>query len=71
MGATKKYMVQMREEEYLEIDFELRQRFISDKVIFDDYSEYKDNKQFKVLYKAKKKADKDLRDWKYNQRHNN
>ena len=71
MGATKKYMVQMLEEEYLEIDFELRQKFISDKVIFDDYAEYKDDKQFKVLYKAKKKADKDLRDWKYNQRHNN
>jgi len=70
MGASKKYMVSMMEQEYAAIPIELRLRFLSDKVVFDDYDKYKDNKVFQQLYKAKKKATKDLDNWKFDQRHN-
>ena len=70
MGATKKYMVSMYEQEYAEIPIELRLRFLSDKVIFDDYEEYKEDVVFQQLYKAKKKATKDLDKWKFDKRHN-
>ena len=69
MGASKKYMVSMMEQEYAEIPQHIRLRFLSDKVVFDDYEEYKDDPMFKQLYKAKKKATKDLFNWKYDQRH--
>ena len=71
MGKTKKYMVSMHEQDYALIPSELRLRFLSDKVIFDDYDDYKDDAVFQQLYKAKKKATKDLDKWKFNQRHNN
>ena len=70
MGASKKYMVSMMEQEYALIPSELRLRFLSDKVIFDDYEQYKDDAVFQQLYKAKKKATKELDIWKFNQRHN-
>jgi hypothetical protein len=70
MGATKKWLIQMREEEFINMPSHLRANFISEKVIYDDYEQYKDNDQFKALYKAKKKAAKALDDWKYDQRHN-
>ena len=69
MGATKKYLIQMREEEYIDIPSHIRENFISDTVIYDDYEQYKNDTTFKKLYKAKKKADKDLFNWKYDQRH--
>ena len=70
MGATKKYLIQMREKEYISINEDTRHRFISEKVIYDDYDVYKDNDTFIQLYKEKKKATKNLDDWKFNQRHN-
>ena len=60
----------MMEQEYALIPSELRLRFLSDKVIFDDYEQYKDDAVFQQLYKAKKKATKELDIWKFNQRHN-
>jgi len=70
MGANKKFLVSMLESEYAEIPIELRLRFLSNKVIFDDYEQYKDDAVFQQLYKAKKKAAKDLDEWKFKQRHN-
>ena len=69
MGLTKKWMIQLHEQEYLEIPFELRQRFISEKVIYDDYEIYKHDPEFRKLYKAKKKATEDLDKWKFRKRH--
>ena len=68
MGATKKYMVSMREEEYAKIPSETRLMFLSSYVKYDDYDKYKDNPTFQKLYKARKKAVKDLDVWKFNQR---
>ena len=70
MGATKSWLIKMREQEFLDIPAHIKANFISEKVIYDDYEQYKDDPTFKKLYKAKKKATKDLDDWKYNQRHN-
>jgi len=70
MGASKKFMVSMMEQEYLDIPQHIRLRFLSDKIVFDDYEQYKDNPTFQKLYKAKKKATKDLDIWKFDQRHN-
>lgn len=70
MGASKLLFVTMREEEYLDIPMEMKQRFIKSEVIIDDYEDYKDNPFFKELTKAKRKADKDLKVWKFNQRNN-
>ena len=70
MGASKKLMVLMYEEEYADINPYLKERFIKAEVVFEnEYDLYKDNPVFKQLYKAKKKADKDLKVWKFNQRH--
>jgi hypothetical protein len=69
MGASKLMFVTMREEEYYEIPMELKLNFIKSEVIFDDYDTYKDDETFKQLRKAKKKADYDLKVWKFKQRH--
>lgn len=69
MGATKKMYVTMLEEHYHEIPTELKLQFIKAEVLFDDYELYKDDPSFKQLRKAKKKADKELKDWKFKQRH--
>ena len=68
MGATKTYVVIMKEQEYCDIPAHIRENFISDKVIYDDYEEYKDNEVFQFLYRAKRKATKDLYNWKFDQR---
>lgn len=60
----------MREQEYCNTPAHIRHNFISDKVIYDDYDEYKDDPVFQQLYRAKKKATKKLDDWKYNKRNN-
>ena len=70
MGASKLMFVTMREEEYHEIPTELKLQFVKAEVIFDDYELYKNDPVFKQLRKAKKKADHDLKVWKFNQRHN-
>ena len=70
MGATSKMYVTMLEEHYHEIPTELKLKFIKAEVLFDDYELYKDDPMFKQLRKAKKKADKDLKVWKFKQRHN-
>jgi hypothetical protein len=68
MGATKKWSVIMSDADYCEIPYEMRLRFPETKALFEDYEIYKDNPIFKKLYKAKKKATKDLDIWKYEQR---
>ena len=69
MGKSKLMFVTMREAEYYEIPMELKLNFIKSEVIFDDYDTYKDDETFKQLTKAKKKADYDLKVWKFKQRH--
>ncbi len=69
MGATKKWIIQMHDEEYSALPQETRLKFISEKVVFDDYNDYKDDPTFQKLYKAKKNATKELDVWKFNQRH--
>ena len=71
MGATKKMYVTMLEESYHEISMDLKQKFIKAEIIYDnDYELYRDNPTFQKLRKAKKKADHDLKEWKYNQKYN-
>jgi hypothetical protein len=70
MGASKKMYVTMLQEHYHEIPTELKLQFFKAEVIYDnDYELYKDDPMFKQLRKAKKKADKELKDWKFKQRH--
>ena len=60
----------MLEQEYAEIPALIRNSFLSDKVVYDDYDLYKDDEVFQQLYRAKGKAVKALDDWKYDQRNN-
>lgn len=69
MGATKTWSILLREKEYTELPFEFINRCIETKCFYDDYNKYKDNKEFQKLYKAKKKANKELDNWKFKQRH--
>jgi len=70
MGLTKSWLIKMTDESYREIPSEMRMQFISEKAVFDDYNEYKDDPVFKKLYKAKKAATKALDKYRFDKRHN-
>jgi|AntAceMinimDraft_18_1070375.scaffolds.fasta_scaffold104069_2 hypothetical protein len=69
MGASKKtWMVLMENEMYCNFPTNVRMNFIESEALYDDYDLYKNDDVFQKLYKAKKKASKELREWKFNQR---
>jgi hypothetical protein len=69
MSKEKMFICKMDLDTYKQIPFEVRRLFISDRIIYDDYDEYKDDELFKVIYKKYKKSRKELEDYKYNKRH--
>jgi len=62
---AKEYYIRFTEEEYMDIPpaFRTRATFVD-----NDYDRYKDDERFKVLYKAYKKAKRQLEDYKFDLR---
>lgn len=73
MGASKEWLIRMREQEYVSLPFELRQKFLSEKVQYSDEHNrlYKEDENYRKLYKTYRCAKKDLEDYKFNVRHKN
>jgi len=70
MGGLDKYWsVTMTNTVYESLVPLVRVSFLSEKVFYKDYEEYKDDAQFMMLYRNFKKAKKALEDYKYNKRH--
>ena len=69
MEGSKEWFIRMREETYASIPFEMRQRFISEKVVYNDHHKYKDDPVYRELLSRKRKATKDLDDYKFNKRY--
>ncbi len=65
----KKWFCTIPEEVYAMIPLDIRMRFLSAKVVFDDHEEYKNDPLYKQLYSAKKKATTALDNYKYDKRH--
>ena len=68
MGANSEVFLKMSEEDYLKIDSEVRQRFLTSKRIDSDNHDWQENmedKTFANLYKLKKQVTKDLDERKY------
>jgi hypothetical protein len=63
----------MREEEYLSIPYETRQKFLSERVQYPDEHNtlYETDPNYRELYKTHRAAKKDLEDYKYYKRHAN
>ena len=62
---AKEYYIRFSEEEYMDIPpaFRTRATFVD-----NDYDRYKDDERFQVLYKAYKKAKRQLEDYKFDLR---
>lgn len=73
MEGSKEWFVRMREEEYLSIPYELRERFLSESVSYpNEHLELYDNDpNYRELYKTYRTAKKDLEDYKFAKRHAN
>lgn len=73
MGANKEWFVRMREEEYLSIPTNLRNRFISENVNYPDEHDhlYETDDNYRKLYSKYRTAKKHLEEYKFNKRHAN
>ena len=63
MGATNELMIRMQEEEYFSIPTEIRERYLSSKIVspeLNDWSELMQDETYSNLYKQKKQISKDL-----------
>lgn len=67
MEGSKEFFLKVREEEYLDLPPKLRMRA---EARYNDYHLYKDDDVFKKLYARLKKARDDLRNYKFDKRHN-
>ena len=68
MESNREVFLKMSEEHYLQIDSEVRQRFLSSKRIDSDNHDWQENMEdatFAKLYKQKKQVTKDLDERKY------
>ncbi len=71
MGASSKLFLEIREREFEQIDSSIREKFSIMKVEPDDYEElFKNDPTHSALMKNYKKASKELRDYKFDKRHN-
>lgn len=64
--ASREYYIRFSEEEYMSIPVPFRTRAT---FVDNDYEDYKDDERFKALYKAYKKAKKELEEHKFYLRH--
>ena len=71
MGAVKEWFVTMRDEDYKEIPFEMRQRFKSEKGIYpDEHQKLWDNdEEYRKVYSNYSKAKKKLDEYKFRKRY--
>lgn len=65
----KGWVVTMSDELYTSLPKQLRDAFDSEKVFYKDYDLYKEDAQFKRLYKEKREANEKLEAWKFDRRH--
>jgi|688.fasta_scaffold474293_1 hypothetical protein len=71
MGASKEIFAIMREQEFNELSPEFRNKLLSIEVReANEWQENQDDANYRMLYKAKKKATKDLQEYLFNKRHN-
>lgn len=71
MGASAKLFLEIREREFEKIDSSIREKFSIVKVEPDDYEElFQNDPTHSVLMKNYRKASKELRDYKFDKRHN-
>jgi len=68
MGASKELFIIMREEEYLEIPQDVREKHLVSKVVSKETADWSENMQdvcFAMLYKKSKLAKKELEEREY------
>lgn len=73
MGAIKMWVIQMRDEQYLSLPFEERQKFVSEKVYYEDEHQqlYENDLVYRKHYKTYRAVKRDLEEYKFNKRHAN
>jgi hypothetical protein len=71
MEGSKEMFLRMREADFTELPNEIREKFTYVEVREEnEYDLHKDDANYLMLYKAQKKAKKDLQDYLYNIRNN-
>ena len=71
MGASKEMFLIMREQDYNELESEVRSRIIYTEVReSNEYETHKNDTHYLALKKAEKKAKNDLQTYLFNLRHN-
>ena len=73
MGATKMWSIQMRDEQYLSLPFEERQKFVSERVYYEGEHKhlYDTDPVYRDNYKTYRTVKKDLEEYKFKLRHAN
>tara|TARA_R110000822_G_scaffold75758_4_gene182240 strand:- start:3992 stop:4213 length:222 start_codon:yes stop_codon:yes gene_type:complete len=70
VSKNKKFwLVRMSDKVYLSLSIPIRSQFESEKVVFDDWEDFKDDDRHKALYKAYKSAKDALDKYKFDKRH--
>lgn len=65
----KKWLAIMTDEAFLRLSPEDRQSFETVKVLYDDHEEHKEDERYMTFYKAYRKAQKALENYKFDKRH--
>lgn len=71
MEGAKEIWARMREETFASIHPKIRAEFISEKVIYNDHEQLKDDPVYRELLSRKSKATKELDKWKFERRYPN
>tara|TARA_R110000822_G_C15042679_1_gene465499 strand:- start:233 stop:448 length:216 start_codon:yes stop_codon:yes gene_type:complete len=69
MVSKKFWLVRMSDKVYCSLSMPIRSQFESEKVVFDDWADFKDDDTHRALFKAYKTAQKALDEYKYKKRH--